>query len=179
MPRPGHIWLHVIISTKWSWLPGDPRGWRSRHHKTHSSGDYKQPPSPGEHRGLYDLAQQHAQMPVVIPAAYREVVGRTILRQLHSQNCQCLVISVSGMHAHLLVELPQDIKAQRQIMGRCKAHASKSIKSILPGKVWAPAGKFKPIHDQQYQQNAYRYIMAHRDEGAWVWSFRNEKDRGM
>ncbi|HEX3314753.1 MAG TPA: hypothetical protein VHR72_07680 [Gemmataceae bacterium] len=31
------------LSTYGSWLPGNPRGFRSRKHRIHSSGDYKNP----------------------------------------------------------------------------------------------------------------------------------------
>jgi hypothetical protein len=49
MPLPGMAWRHLVIFTHNSWLPGDPRGFRSQNHKILSSGDYKNPPPPGEH----------------------------------------------------------------------------------------------------------------------------------
>jgi hypothetical protein len=33
-------WYHVIISTYGGWLHGDPRGFRTRHHRAHVEGDY-------------------------------------------------------------------------------------------------------------------------------------------
>lgn len=66
MPRPGKRWRFVTVGTLNAWLPGDPRGWRSRHHKRHSSGDYKNPPPPGEHEGLYRYCKQRSGKPVVI-----------------------------------------------------------------------------------------------------------------
>ena len=48
MPRPNKCWWHVTLSTYGSWLPGDQRGFRSRKHKIHSSGDYKNPPPASE-----------------------------------------------------------------------------------------------------------------------------------
>src|SRR4051812_22286516 len=41
-------WLHVSGSTYGTWLRGDPRGWRSRRHREHCEGDYKNPPPKGE-----------------------------------------------------------------------------------------------------------------------------------
>lgn len=55
-------WRHVVISTRSSWLPGSPRGWRSRNHKRHSSGDYKKPPPPDEHEGLREYVEKRAQV---------------------------------------------------------------------------------------------------------------------
>jgi hypothetical protein len=37
-------WYHVTGSTYGAWLPGDPRGFRTRHHRQHVEGDYKDPP---------------------------------------------------------------------------------------------------------------------------------------
>ncbi len=56
MPTPGKCWWHNILSTHGSWLPGNPRGFRSRNHRIHSSGDYKNPPPLGEHAGLHRLS---------------------------------------------------------------------------------------------------------------------------
>ena len=58
MPRPGMMWRHVIISTRRSWLHGDGRGFRSRGHRIHSSGDYKDPPPEGEHSGLLEYQRK-------------------------------------------------------------------------------------------------------------------------
>ena len=44
MPKPGMIWRHVIISTHGSWLPGDPRGFRSKDHDIHAALESHSPP---------------------------------------------------------------------------------------------------------------------------------------
>src|SRR6185437_17128718 len=106
MPRSGMRWRHVIISTHSSWLPGDKRGWRSRDHRIHSSGDYKNPPPPEEHDGLLRYNQERDAHRVIIPEECRAIVGRCIVDYLREQQYRVLVVSVSGMHAHVLVELP-------------------------------------------------------------------------
>jgi hypothetical protein len=93
-------WRHVVISTLNSWLPGDPRGFRSRDHKVHSSGDYKNPPPTGEHEGLYNYSKEISGSPVVIPRHLREAAGRAIRRKLKKRNLRVLAVSVAGMHAH-------------------------------------------------------------------------------
>src|SRR5207249_2399004 len=108
MPRPGMRWRHVVISTWKSWLPGNPRGFRSRHHKIHSSGDYKDPPPEGEHAGLYRFHSKNCGDPIVLPPELRETVGKAIRRKLKEMNCQVLAIAVAATHVHLLVELPEE-----------------------------------------------------------------------
>ena len=173
MPRPGHRWIHVTFSTHGAWLPGDRRGWRSRGHKRHSSGDYKSPPPAGEHRGLRDWAKQRRGAAVTLTSRLRPVVGMTIVERLAIEDCRCLVVSVSGMHVHVLAELPESLPEQRAIIGRCKAFASKAIKRDLPGRVWTSGGSFKPIADEAHQRSTFSYIEDHAKEGAWVWTFRD------
>lgn len=47
MPRAWNAWYHVLTNTYGTWLRGDRRGWRERHHRKHVEGDYKNPPKPG------------------------------------------------------------------------------------------------------------------------------------
>ena len=75
MPAEGKRWRHVIISTLNSWLPGDPRGFRTVKHKIHSSGDYKNPPPPGEHAGLFLYSSKISGETVVIPKELRDAIG--------------------------------------------------------------------------------------------------------
>src|SRR5437868_3666075 len=53
--QPWNNWYHVMCHTYGTWLPGDPRGFRTRHHREHCDGDYKNPPKPGQ------WEQRHAQ----------------------------------------------------------------------------------------------------------------------
>jgi len=64
MPSPGQRWYHIILNTRGTWLPGDPRGFRSQSHKIHSSGDYKHPPPKGEHAGLHHYSKMISGPPV-------------------------------------------------------------------------------------------------------------------
>lgn len=48
MAAPWNDWWHTIVTFKGNWLRGDPRGWRSRHHREHVDGDYKHPPPTGK-----------------------------------------------------------------------------------------------------------------------------------
>jgi len=56
VPKPWNRWLHCILGTYGSWLPGEPRGFRTRHHREHVEGNYRNPPPPG----LYEHRHEHA-----------------------------------------------------------------------------------------------------------------------
>ena len=171
MPTEGKRWRHVVIGTYNSWLPGDPRGFRSEEHKVHSSGDYKNPPPVGEHAGLHKFSKRISSEAVIIPADVRETLGRKIIETLQKSNHLVLAVSVSGMHAHALVELPDNIPAIRRIIGLCKSASSHAIRERLAGRVWARYGSFKPIRDKQHHVNVYHYILKQTD--AWIWSYKD------
>ena len=175
MPTQEKRWRHVVIGTYNSWLPGNPKGFRAEDHKIHSSGDYKNPPPSGEHAGLFRYSKKISGAAVVIPLDLRETVGRKIIEKLKRLQHRVLAVSVSGMHAHALVELPDDMPAIRSIIGQCKAVASHAIRDQLPGRVWGRYGSFKPIKDKQHQLNTYKYIL--NQEDAWVWSYKDDEEK--
>ena len=37
---PWNDWYHVMCHTYGTWLPGDPKGFRTRHHREQVEGDY-------------------------------------------------------------------------------------------------------------------------------------------
>lgn len=173
MPAEGMQWWHIVISTHKSWLPGDKRGFRSRDHKVHSSGDYKKPPAIEEHAGLRAYHEQRSDGPVLIPDEQREVVGKAILDKLKKLGYRFLALSVSATHSHCLVELPRSLEETRAIIGQCKSKSSHAVRSVLPGQVWAGRGKYLRIKDRQHHRNVYRYILNQKD--AWIWDFAQEE----
>lgn len=176
MPREGHVWRHVVIGTLGSWLPGSPKGWRARDHKTHSSGDYRTPPPSGEHAGLYKYSKQISPAAVSLDAEHRLALGIALRESFEKQDCLILAVAVCSHHAHLLVELPIDLAEARRIVGNAKKYASRQVKSTLPGRVWAAGGKYKRIDNAAYQRRVFAYILKHQDQGAWVWSYRDQAE---
>lgn len=174
MPLPGRQWLHVVINTRCSWLPGDPRGFRNRKHRIHSSGDYKNLPPPGEHLGLHMYNQSRRGREVRIPPELRPRVGAAIVQWLQGAGYRLVALAVSGLHAHLLVELPCEAEEQRRIIGACKNAASRAVRREMPGAIWSRGGAFRPIWDDEHQQNTYSYILGDQGDGAWTWRWKGE-----
>ncbi len=169
MPQEGKRWRHVILSTLNSWLPGDPRGFRAVDHKIHSSGDYKNPPPPGEHAGLHRYSKALGGAPVVVPKELREIIGTAIRKEMERLSHKLLVISVAATHCHFQVELPDDMKEVRRVMGESKRKASVAVRKQLPGRVWAHDGKYEPIDSGEHQVNVYNYIW-NKQAAACIWS---------
>ncbi len=97
-------WHHCMSGTYGSWLPGDPRGFRTRDHRVHIDGDYKQPPPPGK----YDAWHEHARSimsrdAVTLSAEARHTALAVMLQALvRVHQIEILAISVSGQHFHML-----------------------------------------------------------------------------
>jgi hypothetical protein len=167
--EPSPRWFHVIVSTYGSWLPGDPRGFRTRHHREHVEGDYKNPPTPG----IYD--DRHArsrhllkQPPVVFPAAVRPVVGVALHERLVQEGAEVICLSVGGQHAHVQARMPP--AATDHWVGLAKRHVTFVLRDRgWEGRVWGKRGKVTPIRDRPHQENVFHYIRRHAWEGAWVW----------
>jgi hypothetical protein len=163
------VWFHIILSTYGSWLPGDPRGFRTRHHREHVEGDYKPPPE-----GLYERRQQHSQRllkqpPTIIPSALRPLIGGAVRDRLQQESGRVLAIACGGQHLHVQVQLPDG--DARIPVGLAKRHATfVAHANGFVGKLWGLRPKIVRIDSRAHQQNVYRYILCHEEEGAWVWS---------
>jgi hypothetical protein len=169
MPQPGKRWRLVTIGTHGSWLPGDDRGWRSRRHKRHSSGDYKHPPPIDEHAGLRSWVKAQSEPAITIPAALRAIVGTRFVEELEAPGHRVIAMSVCGRHAHVVVELPDDMPEVRAIIGEAKRVSSRAVKAALPGCVWAGGGDFNPIDSAEHLRRARDYVLTKQGPGAWTW----------
>jgi len=169
-------WRHVIINTRCSWLHGDPRGFRSRGHRIHSSGDYKHPPPEGEHRALWIYHKTHSDDPVELEQQLRVAVVRQFVLKMQSLTHSIIACSCGAEHLHALAELPQGDEAVRREVGKCKQKVSHAIRDRLPGSIWSAGGEFKHINDAAHLHNVYRYIRTRQEPGTVVWSHRTVED---
>ena len=167
------MWRHVIISTRRSWLHGDGRGFRSRKHRIHSSGDYRNPPPEGEHGGLHRYHEKRAKGDAIkIPRRLRAELGRAVVGKILAAGYRVLVLAVSAKHLHVLVELPVDPARTRRIVGTWKTVRTKATREALPGSIWGEGGKYKPVKDRGHQRAAFKYIRDDQGAGAWVWTYK-------
>lgn len=179
MPFPGKRWRHVIISARRSWLHGDERGFRTRRHKIHSSGDYQKPPPRGEHKGLRDHFEQLSGPEVHLPQHVRARIGRAILEWFTVCEHRILAVAVGKVHAHALAELPNYMPKIREIVGHAKRKSSRAVKDVLPGSIWGEGGKYKLVDSKGHQKNAFEYILYKQGADAWTWSFKDNSNEGM
>jgi hypothetical protein len=109
--HPWRNWYHCTGNTLGTWLPGDPRGFRTRHHHHHVQGDYRFPPPPGYYDDLF--ARSRHLMPrdaVFIPRDLRGVVRDHFVQSLQHYHVEVVALSVGGVHFHLLARfVPVDV----------------------------------------------------------------------
>jgi REP element-mobilizing transposase RayT len=166
-------WYHVNGNTYGTWLPGDPRGWRSVKHKRHVEGDYRNPPPPGTDAGLHAHAKKLlVQPPVFLTQQQRELAGHSLVDMLFDQRVEVIAASVSKQHFHLMARF-SDNKVRPQV-GRAKKHASFVCRDHgFQSRIWTTSVKVAPVEDRSHQVNVFNYICRHKDEGAWTWTFRD------
>jgi hypothetical protein len=165
--------VHAICTCYGQWPPGDERGFRSRDHRIHSSGDYRNPPPPGEHEGLRRHAQAVMRVsPITLDPRQREIVGAAFVCKLILMKCRPMVVACSATHLHSL-HFSMEADALREL-GKPKQFAS--LKLAAPGgKLWAEGGKIVRVETLTHRDNAFEYILKHAEkEDAWVW--RHDRD---
>jgi hypothetical protein len=170
-PPSNFIWFHLILSTYGSWLPGDPRGFRTWHHQEHVDGNYKIPPPAGKYELRHACNQRKLkQEPVVFSPRWRELIGRALVGRLQLLGGFVLCAAVSEQHAHLLAKLPPG--DAREPCGLAKKHAFFEARDRgWTGLMWEVRPSIKRVRTRKYQLNVYHYILEHEGEGAWVWKW--------
>ncbi|TVQ54274.1 MAG: hypothetical protein EA377_06050 [Phycisphaerales bacterium] len=165
--------VHAICTLHRQWLPGDSRGWRSRQHRRHSSGDYRNPPPPEEHAGLRRWVNQRLTGdPKFLLPQQLGIVGSAFLFKLIKMQCAVSILSCSATHLHVLYESRADDAMIE--LGRAKQYSSYKLRHPS-GRLWAAGGKIIRPNDQMHVENIFGYLDNHaRKESAWVW--RHDRD---
>ena len=100
-------WYHVMGHTYSTWLPGDPRGFRTREHKWHVEGDYRNPPPKGTYDGLYEYSKRAMKRgPVFLDPVQRRRALEELVASLQRRSLDVRVFSVDRVHLHGLVRVP-------------------------------------------------------------------------
>ncbi|MGB2820689.1 MAG: transposase [Phycisphaerae bacterium] len=158
---------HINWGTYGSWLPGDPRGFRTRRHRMHVEGNYRNPPPVGVYEGLHEHVKANLRKPpIALPDELRPAVGCACLEQFEKEGVCAYALSVGGEHVHAAVDCsPEGLK---QMVGRVKKVSSHRIRDQIPGKVWSGGCKPVVVRDEQHWRNVLKYIRDHAPQ-AWVW----------
>lgn len=193
MDEPGS-WYHCIAGTYGSWLYGDERGFRTRHHRQHVDGDYRHPPPPGQYAHVQRASRASMRgEAVVLGPQERLVVCRTLARALLDYGVELAEISVGGQHVHLagcfpaeLIHSPLNLLTDgrapvpRHLLGRAKRSAAMALGKTgsrpAGGHLWAKRSKIEPIRDTAHQRAVVQYIRRHKQKGAVLWSELQENE---
>jgi len=161
-------------NTYCTWLPGDPRGFRTRHHREHVEGDYKSPPPKGKydqrHRKSKDLMNRE---PVYLTPLQRTRAVEEFIRSLQKRNVETICLSIDRVHFHVLARFPDH--DPRKWIGIAKKESSHYLKqqALAPvGGLWATRFECIPIADRSHQLEVVPYILKHKKKGGAIWYFK-------
>jgi hypothetical protein len=164
-------WYHIILTTYGAWLYGDPRGFRTRHHREHVAGDYKNPPPLGKYKHREDRSRESLKHePPRLTKPLRAAVGTAVKEKPDALGAMVICISVSRQHVHFLAKMqPSQV---RNWTGAAKRHAWYVLREQgWSRKLWGKGRKIIPVKGRQHQLNVYEYILDHAEVGAWTWKW--------
>ena len=126
MGRAWDHWYHVTGATYGAWLPGDPRGFRTRHHREHVEGDYKNPPPEGAHDDMHARSKGLLKRdPVRLSPEARRVACDAIREALTHHDCPVAAIAVGATHYHILARFERN--DARKIVGIAKKRSARAL----------------------------------------------------
>lgn len=163
---PWNSWYHITGNTYGTWLPGDPRTWRTRHARPQPGADI---PLPEPNRAaLHDHARRlmDGEQVSLSPRA-RQAALNGIIHALHHHTIEVAIGAVDDHHFHLLARFPD--KHPRRWVGIAKKESSRTLSSaglVEPGGVWATRTHCQPIRDRDHQLEVARYVSDHAERGA-------------
>ncbi len=168
---PWRNWYHCVGNTYGTWLPGDPRGWRSRDHRYHCNGDYKNPPPPGIYDGMHEQAKCRMKRDAIwLDGEAVHIACDAFVEKLTGKGIEVAAIAIASYGYHVVGRF--DDQKPRRWIGLAKKHSAFELVDagcVGRGGVWAARGLCKPINDEAHWRNATRYVLKHVEEGAAVW----------
>ena len=169
---PWDDWYHCMGNTYGTWLPGDGRGFRTRHAKKHIPYDYRNHPPKGIYDSLYARSKRIMKRAPVYLATIeqRRRVLDEMVASLLRRNIELAIVSVDRVHFHALARFPD--RDPRRWMGIAKKESSHYCKvsgHAPSGGLWAAACECKPVEDAGHREAAFGYIADHAKRGAEIW----------
>jgi REP element-mobilizing transposase RayT len=163
-------WFHILLTAYAAWLYGDQRGFRTRRHREHVEGDYKNPPAPGMYTHKESRSRRLLKQPPVEFQNVKAVVGTAVREKMERLGSLVIAVAVADHHVHMLAKAPWD--KPREWAPLAKKHAWFELRNLgWKGKLWAKRPWARTIKDRQDQLNVYHYILRHGLQGAWIWDW--------
>jgi hypothetical protein len=177
---PWQNFFHVTGSTYGTWLRGDPRGWRARHHRKHVDGDYRNPPPKGKYDKLNEQSKRLMKRErVVLTRQQRQIACQLMVEALLHHKVEVIDLCVGAKHWDGLARFCPVNQVRtwkrdpRNLMGIAKKHSARvmSDRNIVPrGGVWAARCKVIPVKSRWHLDRLGSYIPDHAKKGAAVYS---------
>ncbi|HYE62783.1 MAG TPA: hypothetical protein VD997_12375 [Phycisphaerales bacterium] len=161
-------WTHVFSSYLGQWLPGDQRGFNTRHHKIRSTRHYLiNDPHSKEHAGLERYSKLMCDRKIFVAEHHREPLLIAIRGKLVDMHVPVAAIAVHATHSHALIKVGDE--DAKRIFGRAKQASSHAIRSRYPGRLWGESSGVRRIRNYGHFASAIWYILDHSKQGAAVW----------
>ena len=119
------VWRHLVIGSRNSWQHGDERGFRSRRHRIHSSGDYKDRPPEEEHARLHRFRLEQAADPIDFDLQTRVVICEQFVLKMRSIGIRIIACAIAERHLHALAHFPNRTRS------RLKSSAAANKKQVM------------------------------------------------
>lgn len=163
-------------NTYGTWLPGDPRGFRTRGHREHVEGDYRNPPEVGRYAERYAKAKKSMKRPpVFLTPRQRRRAMEEFSSSLVRRGIELIVLSIDRVHFHLLARLADhDPRRWVEIAKKESSHNLKREGLAPVGGLWAVRFECVPVADREHQLSVVPYILKHGKRGGAVWYFKNQ-----
>ncbi len=170
--RAWNDWYHCTGNTYGTWLPYSPSGWRTRKHRDHVEGDYKNPPHRNSlEKERHERARDSLQRPpVALCEAARFLVCEVMREVLHFHGIEVKAIAVDDHHFHVIARFPAS--NARHLIGIAKKRTARRLSDgglVAPGGVWAKRSRAAPVSDASHLRNAIEYVRRHAEKGAATW----------
>ena len=169
--NPWNDWYHCMGHTYGTWLPGDPKSFRTRHHREHIIGDYKNRPP----KGLYEKRHERAKRlmkrdPVFLDVPQRKRALQEFIASLMRRDLVIAIGSIDRIHFHFLAQIPDhDPRKWIGIGKRESSHYCKRVALAPEGGLWAVRSKNVPVADDGHFERTLEYIRDHKKFGAAIW----------
>jgi hypothetical protein len=172
------MWWLITWTTYGSWLPGDPRGFRTRDAK-----EYVPPPRRYAGRGevaydksqyayRHDEAMARSDESVMLTAEQQRLVRDAVVAEIDAIPIVSAIASFGATHVHWLARF--DHQSIRPTVGRIKSASTRALNTAgFDGKrPWSKNCHMQSKPTEREFHGAFRYIQRHVDESCLIhiWS---------